>query len=398
MRSVTARSLALTLSLGFFAPLATAQDAPPAEKKKEAPAAPKVDLPADPAAAIEFMRGLNTQTRARGATKEERSAARAKLQEAARQFLEVMPGKATDEQLETGLRTYRFTHRKGFDAAVASLAANDKVSERFKSGLKALTDFQESANLISKVFRVRRQKAKTDEEKAERTKAADAIRDQVYAAVKAWLEKHATTAFGSELGRALRELRFNATRLKDEVTYDAWMTKLKPELAKLPERVRPMIVEHFVKVGAPAPAWSATSFKGAEISNASLKGKVVLLDFWASWCGPCVALIKKRLIPLQEKFADVTIVGLGSPWRSDTVEKQKAMAEKLGANWTKAFDTDAKAAKAYGVTGLPYLVLVDEEGKILAKGSGWAAIKDIEAVLSKRAGASAPEKAPAKGE
>ncbi len=93
------------------------------------------------------------------------------------------------------------------------------------------------------------------------------------------------------------------------------------------------------------------------------KGKFVLVDFWATWCGPC-----RRLIPELNEFSktfadDLVVIGI-----SDEPEaKVKAMKQPV-INYYSAVDTDAKMKEEVGVQGIPHVLLIDPNGKVCWQG------------------------------
>lgn len=153
-----------------------------------------------------------------------------------------------------------------------------------------------------------------------------------------------------------------------------------------------------LKVGTVAPNWTAVDVRdGSQVTLEGLRGKLVLMDFWATWCPPCVKLMKEKLQPLHARWGQdprFLLVGLGMPWNDETAEKQKSYGEANGYHWKKVFDAPGISGQSYGVDGIPFLCLVDEEGKILVMGSGWAVIDEVERVITQRLGA---PQAPAAG-
>jgi len=121
-------------------------------------------------------------------------------------------------------------------------------------------------------------------------------------------------------------------------------------------------------IGQTAPEISLPSPDGKEIALSSLKGKVVLIDFWASWCGPC----RKEMPNVVKAYAKYKDKGFEIYGVSLDQEKDRwveAIA-KDGITWPQVSDLkywSSDAAKLYNVQGIPYTVLLDKEGKIIAK-------------------------------
>ena len=119
-----------------------------------------------------------------------------------------------------------------------------------------------------------------------------------------------------------------------------------------------------------APAFSLTTLDESRLTLEDLRGKVVLLDFWATWCGPC-RQATPGLTRLYKKYQDrpFVIVGVSidteqSPWRKYI--KDHAM------EWPQYFDRNYAITKLFGVRPIPTYVLIDHEGIVRETRSGWS--------------------------
>jgi thiol-disulfide isomerase/thioredoxin len=121
------------------------------------------------------------------------------------------------------------------------------------------------------------------------------------------------------------------------------------------------------KVGDKPPLLQAAALlqapPGARLDAASLRGKVLVLEFWATWCGPCVAEIS-HLNELADKFKDRPVQFVAITAEDETVIKPFLAKRPIHA-WV-ALDTDRAMNKAYGITGIPCTVLVGKDGRIAA--------------------------------
>ena len=131
-------------------------------------------------------------------------------------------------------------------------------------------------------------------------------------------------------------------------------------------QVQPII--RFVKNPDPAPQFEMKDLEGKPISLEEEKGKIVLLNFWATWCGPCRAEVPD-LIELQKKYKDnLEIIALATE-EDDTAEVQK-FVKKSGINYHVGMATDAIALKYGGIPALPTSFVIDPQGRVVQKHVG----------------------------
>ena len=115
-------------------------------------------------------------------------------------------------------------------------------------------------------------------------------------------------------------------------------------------------------VGKPAPDFQVTDLKGEELSLKDYRGQIVLLDFWATWCGPCIAEMPK-VKKAYEKYKDQNfqIIGISL---DQSEEPLAAYIEKEGIAWMHYWDESRDLRNLYGVWAIPSAFLVDGEGII----------------------------------
>lgn len=122
-----------------------------------------------------------------------------------------------------------------------------------------------------------------------------------------------------------------------------------------------------VKYGDMAPEIALPSASGDTIRLSSLKGKVVLLDFWASWCRPCRAS-NKELVKMYSKYKDKGFEIFGVSLDDDLGDWKEAM-KKDKINWLQVNDPgrfDSKVAQRWDIYAIPTSYLIDKTGKLIA--------------------------------
>ncbi|MBM3884237.1 MAG: TlpA family protein disulfide reductase [Gemmatimonadetes bacterium] len=119
-----------------------------------------------------------------------------------------------------------------------------------------------------------------------------------------------------------------------------------------------------VAVGAPAPTYAATSVAGAPVALADLRGRVVLLNIWATWCKPCRQEMP-ALDTLQRRHeaAGLTVVGVSidEPGERDRIAP---FAQELGASYALWHDPDDRVSSTFLAIGVPASYLIDRDGTL----------------------------------
>lgn len=127
----------------------------------------------------------------------------------------------------------------------------------------------------------------------------------------------------------------------------------------------------------PAPDFTLKDAGGKTVRLSDYRGKVVLLDFWATWCGPCKIEIP-WFIAMQRNLKDRGLVVLGVSMDEEGWEVVKPFLTQMNVNYRVAIGDDA-TSKAYGgIDALPTTFLIDREGRIADKHEGVTSRKEFE--------------------
>jgi thiol-disulfide isomerase/thioredoxin len=255
-------------------------------------------------------------------------------------------------------------------AANAVIASMQSTASDLRSYIRVLkSPFAELAKQASEVAYILRNKPDEATEKLD--------------AVKAELAKASGTDAGKQHEEVLAYIKRNVELLEKSLAAARKLTEL------IGKDAAPLAVEAWVN--------------GTPLTDDDLKGKVVLLDFWAIWCGPCIATFP-HLREWQEKYADkgLVIIGLTNYYEYDWNEADKRaskvagtshdaeqamlvkFAEHHGLKHQFGIQTDNSTSEYYGVTGIPHVVVIDQQGKIrmMRVGSGEKNAKDIGDLLA----------------
>ena len=156
--------------------------------------------------------------------------------------------------------------------------------------------------------------------------------------------------------------------------------------ASPPQRKEPVVATPAIgagQIGSRLPHFSVQDLQGHMISSADLAGKVVLIDFWATWCQPC-----KKEMPGYQKLLDgygsqgFVVIGFKFDTMMDTEEPVK-FAKKIGVKYPLAIATDDLKQKFGGVEGLPTTLLYDRQGILRQKVVGFEYTDTFESNLKR---------------
>ena len=201
------------------------------------------------------------------------------------------------------------------------------------------------------------------------------------AILKKYYDRHKTDSLGLELFSELASVVWDEDELKAE--YDKADTliqnnsRVKRQIQLNENMAKTAVGCKYEDIAGP----EAKTGEEISISKTLEGGKMVLLDFWASWCGPCRRCIKDELPGVAEKYADrLTILGI-DVWERQREDLDEAMAQ-LPITWQVIYTGTGSESPAdlYGVKYIPTLVLIDKDGTILARGG----MEDIEKVLEQQ--------------
>ena len=121
-------------------------------------------------------------------------------------------------------------------------------------------------------------------------------------------------------------------------------------------------------IAKPAPLFTLPRFDGGELRLEELRGKVVFLNFWASWCPPCRAEAR-TLEAAWQKYKNEGVVFVGANIQ-DREPDARAFLEEFGITYPNVIDRGNRVAIDYGVWGLPETFFIDREGRITYKHVG----------------------------
>lgn len=204
------------------------------------------------------------------------------------------------------------------------------------------------------------------EERERKLQEAEARKDSLFSFVKDTYEANKTNAVGA---LALE----NYLEYNDAESYENVMEMLEGSAPvvttyqALTNKFAMLEKLSHTAVGKPFIDLDLTDYKTKKSVKLSevISGKVALIDFWASWCHPCRIEIP-RIAKIHEKYGskDFVVISL-NVW--DKPDGQSKVIKELGMTWTQLTDATSKATDIYGIDGIPQILLIDKDGKILAR-------------------------------
>ncbi|NND94492.1 MAG: AhpC/TSA family protein [Flavobacteriales bacterium] len=184
-----------------------------------------------------------------------------------------------------------------------------------------------------------------------------------------------------DIRNALPEYKTVSDSLKTVIPYSPYLTSMSDKIQQmdmaLAQQKKQQAALAKLSPGSQAPDIDLQTPDGKFVSLSSMKGKYVLIDFWASWCGPC-RRENPNVVKLYQKYGgkDFEILGVSLDSNKD---RWIGAIEKDGLEWEHVSDLkkwNSKAAADYGVRSIPFTVLVDREGKVVATKLRGKALED----------------------
>lgn len=129
--------------------------------------------------------------------------------------------------------------------------------------------------------------------------------------------------------------------------------------------------KELVKTGQQAPGFSVKMFDGTTIDIDQLRGKVVLINFWATWCPPCRQELTRVQKEIIDRFKGKDFVFLPIS-REDSYEKIKVFREQNKYTFPMGMDTDRKIFSLFALETIPRNYLIDKKGKIVFMETGYS--------------------------
>jgi thiol-disulfide isomerase/thioredoxin len=148
-----------------------------------------------------------------------------------------------------------------------------------------------------------------------------------------------------------------------------------------------IIAVSFSAMPGPAPDFSLKDLSGQPVVLSSLKGKTVVIDFWAMWCQACKEAFP-NLNTIQKELGDKGVVVVGVNLENANPQKVAAFVKKAGIGYAVLLDPQTSTAKLYNVKGVPSLAVIDKDQNLVKmfRGLNKSTEKEITGLLHSLAG------------
>lgn len=139
------------------------------------------------------------------------------------------------------------------------------------------------------------------------------------------------------------------------------------------------------QVGFKAPGFSLEALDSTELYGLEDLDKPIVINFWASWCGPCREEAPD-LVSLYDEYKDEIDIYAVNMTTTDSLKEVKLFVDHYGFTFPVLLDQEGEVSKAYQVIGIPTTFFIDKHGNIVHKIAGFATYQDLEAGIRRLAG------------